>query len=85
MTCQPSSSIRRRFGVSSITTNTVEAHRRQIRHVTKTKSSFPSTEAARKLLYLATVDTQRKWNRPLWNWPKVLNQLGIRFEDRIDF
>jgi transposase-like protein len=67
------------------TTNTVEAYHRQIRRVTKTKSSFPSPEAARKLLYLATVDIQRKWTRPLWNWPQVLNQLGIRFEDRIDF
>jgi transposase-like protein len=67
------------------TTNTVEAYHRQIRRVTKTKSSFPTPEAARKLLYLATVDIQRKWTRPLWNWPQVLNQLGIRFEDRIDF
>lgn len=67
------------------TTNTVEAYHRQIRRVTKTKSSFPSPEAARKLLYLATVDIQRKWTRPIWNWPQVLNQLVIRFEDRIGF
>ena len=50
-----------------------------------TKSSFPSPEAARKLLYLATVDIKRKWTRPIMNWPQVLNQLAIRFEDRIDF
>ena len=67
------------------TTNTVEAYHRQIRRVTKTKSSFPSPEAARKLLYLATVDIKRKWTRPIWNWPQVLNQLVIRFEDRIDY
>jgi transposase-like protein len=67
------------------TTNTVEAYHRQIRRVTKTKSSFPSPEAARKLLYLATVDIQRKCTRPIWNWPQVLNQLVIRFEDRIGF
>ena len=42
------------------TINTVEAYHRQIRRVTKTKSSFPSPEAARKLLYLATVDITRK-------------------------
>jgi putative transposase len=53
--------------------------------VTKTKSSFPSPEAARKLLYLATVDIKRKWTRPIWNWSQVLNQLVIRFEDRIDY
>ena len=67
------------------TTNTVEAYHRQIRRVIKNKSSFPSPEAARKLLYLATVDIKRKWTRPIWKWPQVLNQLGIRFEDRIDF
>jgi putative transposase len=67
------------------TTNTVEAYHRQIRRVTKTKSSFPSPEAARKLLYLATVNIKRKWTRPIMNWPQVLNQLVIRFEDRIDF
>ena len=67
------------------TTNPVEANHRQIRRVTKTKSSFPSAEAARKLLYLAAVDIKRKWARPIWNWPQVLNQLVIRYEDRIDF
>jgi putative transposase len=67
------------------TTNTVEAYHRQLRKVTKTKSSFPSPEAVRKLLYLATVDITRKWTMPIRNWPQVLNQLVIRFEDRIDF
>ncbi len=46
---------------------------------------FLAPEAARKLLYLATVEIKRKWTRPIWNWPQVLNQLGIRSEDRIDF
>jgi transposase-like protein len=67
------------------TTNTVEAYHRQLRRVTKTKSSFPSPEAARKLLYPATNDIKRKWTRPIMNWPQVLNQLVIRFEDRLDF
>lgn len=67
------------------TTNSVEGYHRQIRKVTKTKSSFPSPEAVRKLLYLATVDITAKWTMPLYNWPTVLNQLVIRFEDRLDF
>ncbi|MEZ4540945.1 MAG: IS256 family transposase [Chloroflexota bacterium] len=67
------------------TTNTVEAYHRQLRRVTKTKSSFPSPEAARKLLYLATVDIMRKWTMPIRNWPQVLNQLVIRFEDRLEY
>jgi putative transposase len=67
------------------TTNSVEAYHRQLRKVTKTKSSFPSPEAARKLLYLATMDITRKWTSPIRDWAKVLNQLVIRFEDRAAF
>lgn len=65
------------------TTNSVEGYHRQLRKVTKTKSSFPAPEAARKLLYLATMDITRKWTAPIRDWALVLNQLVIRFEDRI--
>jgi putative transposase len=64
------------------TTNTVEGYHRQLRKRTKTKSMFPSPQAARKLLYLATMDITRKWTTPIRNWPLILNQLAIRFEDR---
>ncbi len=64
------------------TTNTVEGYHRQLRKVTKNKSSFPTPQAARKLLYLATMDITKKWTAPIQNWPKMLNQLVIRFEDR---
>ena len=67
------------------TTNTVEAYHRQIRRVTKTKSSFPSPEAARKLLYLATEHIKTKWTRPKMKWPQVHNHLEIRIEDSIDY
>lgn len=64
------------------TTNTVEGYHRQLRKVIKNKSSFPTTQSARKLLYLATMDIAKKWTSPMWNWPIILNQLAIRFEDR---
>ena len=64
------------------TTNTVEGYHRQLRKVTKNKGSFPTEQAVRKLLYLATMDITRKWTAPLQNWPLILNQLAIRFEDR---
>lgn len=64
------------------TTNTVEAYNRQLRKVIKNKSSFPTPEAIRKQLYLATQDIMKKWTVPLRNWPLILNQLAIRFEDR---
>ena len=65
------------------TTNTIEGYNRQLRKVIKNKSSFPSDESARKLLYLAHYDIAKKWNRPLVDWPKILNQLAIRFEERL--
>jgi len=64
------------------TTNTVEGYHRQLRKVTKNKSSFPTEQAVRKLLYLATMDITKKWTAPIQNWPLILNQLAIRFEDR---
>jgi len=64
------------------TTNTVEGYHRQLRKVLKNKSSFSTPQAVRKLLYLATMDITKKWTAPLQNWPKILNQLVIRFEDR---
>ena len=65
------------------TTNTIEGYNRQLRKVTKTKAAFPSTQAVRKLLFLAHRNIAKKWTRPLLDWPKILNQLTIRFEQRI--
>lgn len=64
------------------TTNTVEGYHRQLRKVLKNKSSFPTEQSVRKLLYLATMDITKKWTAPIRNWPLILNQLAIRFEDR---
>jgi transposase-like protein len=64
------------------TTNTVEGYNRQLRKVIKTKSSFPTAEAARKLLYLVNRDITKKWSKPIRDWPKILNQLAILFEGR---
>jgi len=64
------------------TTNSVEGYHRQLRKIIKNKSSFPTPESARKLLYLANVDITKKWTNAIRNWPLILNQLAIRFEDR---
>ena len=65
------------------TTNSVEGYHRQLRKVSKNKGSFPTEQAVRKLLYLATMNITKKWTAPLQNWPLILNQLTIRFEDRL--
>jgi putative transposase len=65
------------------TTNTVEGYNRQLRKVTKNRGSFPTAEAVRKLLFLANRDILKKWTMPMPNWQPILNQLVIRFDDRI--
>lgn len=48
-------------------TNTVEGYHRQLWKVIKNKSSFPTERAARKLLYLATMDITKKWTTLIRN------------------
>ena len=66
------------------TTNAIENFNRQIRKVTKTKSSFPTEDSLFKLLYLITIDTKEKWTMPIHNWPLIINQLIIKFGERIE-
>lgn len=66
------------------TTNSMESYNRQLRKVTKSKSIFPSDESLVKMLYLATQDITKKWTQNLRNWPLVLAQLSIHFEDRFN-
>jgi len=65
------------------TTNRIEAYNRQLRKVIKTKGSFPTPDAARKLLYLAHMNISKRWTGAIQGWPLVLNQLAIRFDDRL--
>jgi transposase-like protein len=65
------------------TTNTVEGYNRQLRKVTKSRGSFPTAEAVRKLLFLANRDIVKTWTNPMADWPSILNQLVIRFGERV--
>ncbi len=65
------------------TTNTVEGYHRQLRKVTKTKNAYPTDDALRKVIYLATMEAAKKWTMPIRDWRSCLSQLVIHFEDRI--
>lgn len=65
------------------TTNAVEGYHRQIRKVTKTKGAFTSDMALLKLVYLATKNIEKKWISPLQNWSLTVQQLAIKFGDRL--
>ena len=65
------------------TTNAIESLNMSLRKIIKTRASFPSDEAAFKLLYLALQNIQQKWTMPIPNWGRALNAFGILFEERM--
>ena len=65
------------------TTNAIESLNMSLRKVTKTRSSFPNDEALLKLLYLGLRNIEKKWTRPVPDWPAALNRFAIIYEDRL--
>ena len=65
------------------TTNAVEGYHRQIRKYTKTKGAFTSDMALMKMIYLTTMRITKKWSSPLQNWALTIQQLKIKFGERI--
>jgi transposase-like protein len=65
------------------TTNIIESYHRQMRKVTKGKSTFPTDDALLKMLYMATQDVLRKWTGRIHNWGQILLQLSIFFPDKV--
>jgi len=63
------------------TTNALESLHRSLRKIIKTRGSFPSDEAATKLLYLAIRNAGMRWKRPV-DWTAAMGQFAILFEDR---
>jgi len=65
------------------TTNTIEGYHRMIRKITKSKGAFTSDMAMLKLVYLATVQFNKRWKKSIKNWNSIINQICIYFDDRI--
>jgi putative transposase len=65
------------------TTNTIEAINRQIRKVIKTKGSFPSDDAALKLIFLALKNANISAIMPPREWKLALAQFAILFHHRL--
>jgi putative transposase len=65
------------------TTNAIESVNMSLRKIIKNRGSFPSDEAALKLLYLALQNISRKWTMPIKEWKAALNRFAILFEDRM--
>lgn len=65
------------------TTNAIESLNMSLRKVLKPRASFPTEEAACKLLYLALRNIQKKWTMPIHDWGQALATFAILFEDRL--
>jgi len=65
------------------TTNAVEGFHRQVRKVTKTKGAFTSDMALQKLIYLSVQHISETWHKSMKNWSLIMQQLYIRYGDRI--
>lgn len=64
------------------TTNAIESLNMSLRRAIKTRGSFPSEDAALKLLFLALRRVSQKWNT-VQSWREALNQFEVRWGDRI--
>ena len=64
------------------TTNAIESLHMTLRKVTKNRGSFPSQEAAFKLIYLALQNVTKKW-KSAQGWREALCQFAIRWPDRM--
>jgi len=64
------------------TTNAVESLHMSLRKIIKTRGSFPTEEAAFKLLYLALTKVVAKWET-VQHWKQMLNYLDTVCGDRI--
>jgi putative transposase len=64
------------------TTNAVESLHMSLRKIIKTRGSFPSEEAALKLLYLALRNVSVKWDA-LQHWKQAMNHFQMLWGERI--
>jgi transposase-like protein len=65
------------------TTNPIESVHRQVKKVTKGKSSFPNEQALIKMVFLAVENAAKKWTMRQRDWSMIYSQLMIFFEDRL--
>jgi putative transposase len=51
-----------------------------LRRLIKTKGSFPTDDAAVKLIYLGLRNISKRWTMPIQNWKQAMSQFMIRFD-----
>ncbi len=65
------------------TTNAFESLNNPLKKTRKNRASFPTDEAALKLLYLSLKNIMKKWTMLQRDWATALNQFVVLSEDRL--
>ena len=65
------------------TTNAIESLNSQYRRLNSSRSVFPSEDALKKALFLATQQITKKWTTKIRNWGQIHGELSIAFEGRL--
>ncbi|WP_304240803.1 IS256 family transposase [Gracilinema caldarium] len=65
------------------TTNAIESLNFSIRKITRNRLSFPTTEAAMKLVFMALQHISKKWTMPIRDWGMAMHQFSIFYGDRV--
>ena len=65
------------------TTNAIESLNSQYRRINSSRSVFPSEDALKKALYLATQIIIKKWTTKLRDWGQAYGELCILYGDRL--
>jgi len=65
------------------TTNAIESLNSQYRRINAGRPVFPSDEALKKALFLATRIITKKWTTKIRDWGQIYGELSIAFEGRL--
>lgn len=65
------------------TTNAIESLNSQYRRINAGRPVFPSEEALKKALFLATRKITKKWTTKIRDWGQIYGELSIVFEGRL--
>ena len=65
------------------TTNAIESLHSQYRRINAGRPVFPSEDALKKALFLATRNITKKWTTKIRDWGQIYGELSIIFGDRL--